>query len=63
MSLEDKKKVWKQYKENLPNEENEWSGKLNAEKNEGPCEKLSIKTVTQAINLIKTTKAAELSGI
>ena len=63
VSLEDKMKVWKEYEEKLLNEENEWSGQLNVEKNEGPCEKMSVKAVVEALNLIKAGKATAPSRI
>ena len=40
MSVEEKTKLWKEYKEKPLNEENELSGKLNVKQNEGPCEKV-----------------------
>ena len=63
VSLKDMMEEWKEYKENLLNEEKEWSGELNVEKNKGPCEKVCVKAVTVVLNLIKTKKAAVPSGI
>ena len=34
VSLNNKIEVWKEYKENVLNEENEWSKELNVDKNE-----------------------------
>ena len=39
VSLNDKMKVWNEYKEKLLNEENEWSEELNVEKTEGHVKK------------------------
>ena len=39
VSLEDKMEVLKEHEEKMLNEENEWSGELNIEKNEGPCKR------------------------
>ena len=50
-------------KEKLLTEENEWSGEINVEKNEGPCEKVSVKAITKALNLMKTRKATGTSGV
>ena len=57
-------KVRKEYGEKLLNGENELSGELNVEKkHEGPCEKVSVKAVTEAIDFIKTKKTAGPSGV
>ena len=39
------------------NEETEWSKQLNLEKNQGPCEKVSVKADMEALNLIKNQKS------
>ena len=51
-------KVWKEYEKKLLNEENEWSDELNVEKIEGHCEKVSVKAVTEGLNLMKAQKTA-----
>ena len=38
-------------------------GELNVEKNKGPCEKMSVKVVTETQNFMKTRKAARPSGV
>ena len=45
-------KVWKEYKEKLLNEENEWIGELNVEKKGETCEKVSVKVFTEALNFM-----------
>ena len=49
VSLEDKMEAWKKHEEKLLNEENKWSGELIVEKNEGPCEKVYVKAVVEAL--------------
>ena len=46
----------KEYEEKLLNEENKWSGDANVEKNKGPREKVPVKAVTEALNLMKIMK-------
>ena len=55
--------VWKEYEEKLLNEKNVRSIELNIGKNEGPCEKVSVETVTEALNLMKMGKAAGPSDV
>ena len=39
------------------------NGVLNVEKNEGPCEKVLVKAVVEALNLMKAEKPAGPSGV
>ena len=52
----------KEYEKELLNEENEWSGELNVEKNEGTSEKASVKAVKEALNLMKAEKLLDRVG-
>ena len=58
LSPKDKMEIWKDY------EENEWSGQLNVEKQTKGHIKVSVKRSSYgSTNLMKTGKAAGLSGI
>ena len=61
--LENKIELWKRYKEKLLNEENEWSGKLNVEKNEETSERVLVKAATKSLNLMKNKKADKPNNI
>ena len=62
-SVEEKMEMWKEYDKKLLNEENECSGKLNVEKNEGPYKKMFVKAVVKALNFTRTGKAARPSDV
>ena len=49
MALNDKMQVRKEYKKELLNEENACSGKVMANKNQGPCEKVLANDVVKAL--------------
>ena len=54
---------WREYFEELLNEENEWNDELSAEYVEGPADMISKEEVRQAIQDLKVRKAAGPSGV
>jgi hypothetical protein len=63
VTLKDKIEVWMEYEKQLLNEENEWDRVVNAEQNEGPCERVSEEAVEDALSKMKAGKAAGPSGV
>ena len=63
VALKDRIEVWEEYAKKLLNEENEWNGISKAETNEGPCESVSEEAVKDALNKMKSGKAAGPSGV
>ena len=49
LALKDKMQVWKQFEEELLNEENEWSEKLSADKNDEPCQNVPENDMVEAL--------------
>ena len=47
--LKDKMQVWKEYKQELFNKENEWSGKFNAGRHNGPCQNIIKNDVVKTL--------------
>ena len=65
MSVDEKgiKGLWKEYKEKLMNEENEWNHKISAGVKEGPTDCIRIDEVAAALKKMKRHKAPGLSGL
>ena len=57
------KNSWKEYREKLMNEENEWDHGISAEVKEGPADCISISEVAAALKKMKRHKAPGLSGL
>ena len=60
---EGKKRVWKEYMEKLLNEENQWDGKVDSDKKEGPECEIGKEEVERVMRRMKLGKAAGQSGI
>ena len=60
---ENLKKTWKEYMEKLLNVENEWDGKVDADRIEGPQQAITKVEVRKAIKKMRTGKAGGPSGI
>ena len=56
VSVDYRKKVWKEHMENLMIVENEWSNSIDASKVEGKVSRTEVEEVWCAINSIKTRK-------
>jgi len=63
VTSDEKMKAWKEYLEELLDQENEWSVVLEVTKNEGPCEKVTLEAVLEALRFRKNGKAARPSGV
>ena len=63
MQLKDMLKLWKDYCENLLNEENLWDNTLEVEKNVGPVKVITVEEVRNAMGKLKKGKAAGPSGV
>ena len=50
VSLDDRKKIWKEHMEKLKNVENEWSNSIDASKLEGAVRKIEVEGVRCAMN-------------
>jgi len=57
------KDSWKEYKEKLINDENEWDHRISAGVKEGPADCFRIDKVAAALKKIKRHKAPGLSGL
>jgi len=57
------KGLWKEYKEKLMNEENEWNHKISAGVKEGPTDCIRIDEVAAALKKMKRHKGHDLSGL
>jgi len=57
------KDSWKEYKEKLMNEENEWDHKISAEVKEGPADCIRMAKVRAVLKKMKSHKAPGLSGL
>jgi len=57
------KGLWKEYKEKLMNEENEWNHKISAGVKEGPTDCIRIDEVAAALKKMKRHKGHGLSGL
>ena len=55
--------VWKEHKEKASNKENEWSGKLSADRNDGPCQNVTEIGVMEALCSMKAGKAGGANGV
>ena len=64
VTVDDKgiKDSWKEYMENLMNEENEWDHKTSAEVKERPADCISMAEVRAVLKKMKRHKAPGLSG-
>ena len=57
-SEKERSKVWKDYKERIMNEENDWHHNVEGDAVEGPVVSVSRVEVLQALNEMKTGKAS-----
>ena len=62
-SEKDRGGVWKRHMEKIMNEENEWDQRVEADRVEGPVERVSREEVVKAMGQMKTGKAAGPSGM
>ena len=63
VSVDDRKKIWKEYMEKLMNVENEWSDSIGASKVEGAVRTIEVEEVRCAMNRMKIGKASGPSGV
>ena len=63
VSVDDRKKIWKEHMDKLMNVENEWSDSIDASKVEGAVRRTEAEEVLCAINCMKTGKACGPSGV
>ena len=63
VSVDDQKKIWKEYMETLMNVENEWSDSINASIVEGAVRSIEVEEVRYAMNRMKIRKAIRPSGV
>ena len=62
-SEKDRGRVWKEHKERIMNEENEWDQNVEADLVEGPVERVSREEVVKAMGKMKAGKAAGPSEV
>ena len=63
VSVDDRKKIWKKYMENLMNVENEWSDNIDPSKVEGTVRRIEVEEVWCAMTRMKTGKASGPSSV
>ena len=63
VSVDDRKKIWKEHMEKLMNVENEWSDSIDANKVEGAVRRPEFVEVRCAVNRMKIGKASGPSGV
>ena len=63
VSVDDRKKIWKEHMEKLMNAENEWSDSIDASKVEGEVRRTEVEEVRRAMNRMKIGKASGPSEI
>ena len=63
VSVDDRKKIWKEHMEKLMNVENEWSDSIDASKVEGAVRRIEVEEVQYAMNRMKIGKASGPSGV
>ena len=63
VSVDDRKKIWKEHMEKLMNHENEWSDSIDASEVEGAARRIDVEEVQCAINRMKIGKASGPSGV
>ena len=63
VSVDDRKKIWKEHMEKLINVENEWSDSIDASKVEGAVRRIEVEEVRCAMNRMKIGKASGPSGV
>ena len=63
VSVDDRKKIWKERMEKLMNAENEWGDSIDASKVEGAVRRIEVEEVQCAMNRMKIGKASEPFGV
>ena len=63
VSVDDRKKIWKEHMEKLMNVENEWSDSIDASKVEGAARRIEVEEVRCAMNQMKIGNASGPSGV
>ena len=63
VSVDDRKKSWKEHMEKLMNVENAWSDSIDANKIEGAVRRIEVKEVGCAVNCMKIGKASGPSRV
>ena len=63
VSVDDRKKIWKEHMEKLMNVENEWSDSIDASKVEGGVRTIEVEEVRCAMNHMKIGKASGPFGV
>ena len=63
VSVDDRKKIWKEHMEKLMNVENEWSDSTDASKVEGAVRRIEVEEVLCAMNRMKIGQASGSSGV
>ena len=63
VSVDDRKKIWKEHTKKLINAENEWSDSIDASKVEGAVRRIEVEEVRHAMNCMKIGKASGPSGV
>ena len=63
VSVDDRKKIWKEYMKKLMNVEKEWSDSIDASKVEGRVRRIEVEEVCCAMNRMKIGKASGPSGV
>ena len=63
VSVDDRKKIWKEHMEKLMNVENEWSASIAASKVEGAVRRIEVDELRCAMNRMKIGKASRPSGV
>ena len=63
VSVNDRKKIWKEHMKKLVNVENKWSDSIDDSKVEGAVKRIVVEEVGCAINRMKIGKANGPSGV
>ena len=63
VSVDDRKKIWREHMEKLMTAENEWSHSIDASKVEGAVRRIEVEEVRCAMNRIKIGKRSGSSGV
>ena len=63
VSIDDRKKIWKEHMEKLINIENEWSDSIDASKVEGAVRRTEVEKVLCVMNRFKIGKASRPSRL
>ena len=63
VSVNDRKKIWKEHMKKLVNVENKWSDSIDDSKVEGAVRRIVVEEVGCAINRMKMGKASGPSGV